>query len=136
MGEYYTASTLGGYAGYALFAAGGIRTAGYYVMEQFQRLTQQEHGLPLVSSDSSTWALGGATGNRLLILISSFKTPQNDVTLNVGNRLLDPSKSRITILDQLGGPHVIDQDLRWEPHQVTLEKSTGSAVVLFELETT
>jgi len=136
MGEYYTASTLGGYAGYALFGPGGIRTPGYYVMEQFYRLTQQEHGLHLTSSDATTWALGGSTGNRLTILLSSFKTPQNDVTLNLGNRTVDPSKSRVTILDPLGGPHSVDQDLRWEPHQVTLEKSTGSAVILFELETT
>lgn len=133
MGQYYTASTM---QGYALFEPGGIRTPGYYVMEQFHRLTQQERGLSLASSDDSTWALGGATGKRMLILLSSFKTPQNDVTLNVGKRVLDASASRITILDHLGGPDVIDQDLRWEPHEVTLEKSTGSAVILFELEAT
>lgn len=136
MGQYYTASTLSGYCGYALFEPGGIPTPGYYVLEQFQRLTQQEQGLDLLSSDTSTWAIGGATGNRLLILVSSFKTPQNDVTLNIGHRSLDPSKSRVTILDQLGGPHIAEKDLRWELHQVTLEKSTGSAVILFELETT
>lgn len=136
MGLYYTGSTLNGYAGYALFEPGGLRTPGYYVMEQFRRLIQQEIGLRLISSDANTWALGAATGNRLLILLSSFKTPQNDVTLNIGKRFLDPLASRATILDHLSGPHIVDQDLRWEPHQVTLEKSSGSAVVLFELETT
>lgn len=132
MGQYYTASTM---QGYALFEPGGIRTPGYYVMEQFHRLTQQEHGVRATSSDASTWALAGATGNRLLMMLCSFKTPQNDVTVNVGDRALNSAASRITILDPLGGPQTVDRDVRWEPHQVTIEKSTGSAVILYELET-
>jgi hypothetical protein len=136
MGHYYTGSTLAGYPGYALFGQGGVRTAGYFTMELFHRLTQQEHGLRFSSSDASTWVLGAATGNRLMILISSFKTPQNDVTINVGNRVLSSSKCKVTVLDPLGGPHVVDHDLRWEPHQVTLEKSSGSAVIFLELEST
>jgi len=135
MGEYYTASTVPGYLGYALFEPGGIRTAAYYALEQFQSLTEQEHGLNLTSSDAATWALGAAIGNRLSIWVSSFKTPQNDVTLNLGKRQINPAASRVTILDPLSGgtPYVIDHDLRWEPNQVTLEKSSGSAVILFEI---
>lgn len=133
MGEYYTGSTL---QGYALFEPTGLRTPGYYVMELFHRLTRQERRLNLASSDPDTFVLGAATGNRLLILISSFKTPQNEVTVDVGQHPLNASASRITLLDHLGGPHNIEQDLRWEPHRVSLEKSTGSAVIFYELSTT
>jgi hypothetical protein len=130
MGEYYTGSCM---QGYALFEPNGMRTAGYEVMEQFHRLTRQERGLSLTCSEAGNWAAGAATGDQLLILFSSFKTPQNEVTLNVGKHLLDPARCQITILDQLGGPHVLKQDVRWEPNQVTFEKSTGSAVILYEL---
>jgi hypothetical protein len=135
MGHYYTGSILPGYSGYAIFEEGGIPSLGYHVMEQFCRLTQLEQGLKLATSDASTWALGASTANRLLIMLSSFKTPQHDLTLDVGKRELNPSTSRITIVDQLGGPHVVDQDVRWEKNQVTFEKTSGSAVVFYELET-
>lgn len=132
MGEYYTGSNP---QGYALFEPNGLRTAGYYVMELFQRLTRHEHRLKLDCSDEDTFTLAAATGNRLSVLLCSFKTPQNDVILDVGERTIDSTSGRITILDALGGPHVVDQDVKWEPHRVTFEKSTGSAVVLYELVT-
>jgi len=133
MGQYYTGSTM---QGYALFEPGGLRTAGYYVMEQFHQLTQQEQGLVFDVSQEGTWALGARTDNRILILISAFKTPQDEVTIHVGPQELDASASRLTILDALSEsvPMVIGQDVRWETHQATFEKSSGSAVVFCELE--
>lgn len=133
MGQYYTGSCL---QGYALFEPGGLRTAGYYAMEQFSRLTQLEKGWQLACSDENTWAAGAIMGNRALVMVCSFKTPQNDVTLNLGKHGLNASNCQITIMDPLSGhqPHVIAQDVRWEKHQVTIEKTGGSAIVFYELE--
>ncbi len=130
MGHYYTGST--GDGAYALFDTVGIPTCGYYAFEYFNRLVRQPMRIPASSSDPDTYVLAAGDDTRLLVLASSFKTEQGDVRFDFQGVDIDPNKWKLSILDFEGIPRAITSGIAFDKHSISIEKTSGSAVILVE----
>lgn len=130
MGHYYTGST--GDGAYALFDTLGIPTCGYYALDYFNRVVQQSQRLLASSSDPDTYVLAAGDDAGLLILASSFKSEQGDVQFELQGVKVDPEKCKIFILDFEGVPREITSEITFGKHSISIEKTSGSAVILVE----
>ena len=130
MGHYYTASNLGG--GYGLFEADGTPYCGYYAFEYFKRLVQQSKRISASSSDPDTYVIASEDDQSMLILASSFKTEQGDVQFELKGVDVNPEKCKIYRIDFEGVPGEITSEIKYGKHSISIEKTSGSAVILLE----
>lgn len=130
MGHYYTGST--GDGAYALFDTVGIPTCGYYALEYFNRCVQQPKRVSATSSDPDTYVIAAGDDGRLLILASSFKSEQGDVEFELQGVDVDPAKCKVFILDFECAPREITSGILFGEHSITIEKTSGSALILVE----
>jgi hypothetical protein len=130
MGHYYTGSNLGG--GYGLFDAVGLPTCGYDAFDYFNRLAQLPRRIEATSNDPDTYALAASDDEHLLALASSFKTEQGDVRFTFDGMNLTPDCCSIHILDFQGVPRLLTGGITFDGNALTIEKTSGSAVVLVE----
>lgn len=132
MGHYYTGST--GDGAYALFDTVGIATCSYYALEFFNRCVQQPKRMSASSSDPDTYVIAAGGDHRLLILASSFKSEQGDVCFELQGVDVDPAKCKISILDFECVPRTITSGISFGKHSISIEKTSGSALILVEYD--
>jgi hypothetical protein len=130
MGHYYTGSNLGG--GYGLFEPVGIPTCGYDAFDYFNRLVQQPARRKATSSDPDTYVIAAGDNDHLLVLASSFKTEQGEVRFEFKGMQADPDRCALHILDFEGVPRAITREITFDKHAMTIEKASGSALMLIE----
>ena len=131
MTHYYTGSTGGGYS---LFSNYCEPHCGYYAFDFLNRLMELERVGAETDSPDTTILAGKTAGGSLKILVSCFKTPQDDLAFSLEPDDISAKQWKLTVVDVDGVRRELTSEIRFEENRLIFEKASGSMTVFLELD--
>jgi len=131
MTHYYTGSTGGGYS---LFSNYCEPHCGYYAFDFLNRLMELERVGAETDSPDTTILAGKAADGSLKILVSCFKTAQDDLAFSLGADDISAKQWKLTVVDVDGVKRELTSEIRFEENRLIFEKASGSMTVFLELD--
>ena len=131
MTHYYTGSTGGGYS---LFSSYGEPHCGYYAFDFLNRLMETERIETSLDHPGMTALAGRCSDGGIRILVSCFKTAQDDLAFSLGPDDISAKQWKLTVVDVDGVKRELTSEIRFEENRLIFEKASGSMTVFLELE--
>ena len=84
-------------------------------------------------SPDTTILAGKAADGSLKILVSCFKTAQDDLAFSLDRDDIGAKHWKLTVVDVDGEKRELTQEIRFEDHRLIFEKASGSMTVFLEI---
>ena len=85
-------------------------------------------------SPDTTILAGKTAAGSLKILVSCFKTPQDDLAFSLGPDDISAMQWKLTVVDVDGVKRELNSEIRFEENRLIFEKASGSMTVFLELD--